>query len=69
MIFKDLSTMQAAGLACVLCNVPYDIPPDVDRVPVGHAPDGRKVYACETDCAPALGYVPPAEQLALEVDR
>lgn len=69
-VFPGLTAQQANGLACIVCNTPYDLPPAPDHVPVGvadTAAGGGQAFACDTArCAGAVGYTPPGEQLALE---
>lgn len=68
-VFRDLNPQQTDGMSCIVCNAPFHVPPVIEHVPVGVAPQGGQVFACEAMCAPAVGYRPPVgEQLPLGTD-
>jgi hypothetical protein len=69
-VFRDLNAQQTDGISCVVCYAPFHVPPEIDHVPVGIAATGDQVFACESMCAPAVGYRPPVgEQLAMGAER
>jgi hypothetical protein len=69
-IFPDLNNVQADGNACIVCNADFTTS-GIYSVPVGISESMRsQVFACESMCAPAVGYRPPVgEQLAMGAER
>jgi hypothetical protein len=69
-VFSYLSPQQEIGLACVICDNPFDIPPYGPAAPVGRSDTtGQPLRACIGECAGRAGYVPPAVQLELGAGR
>lgn len=62
-VFPHLSPEQKRGHSCVVCSSPFEAPPfpPIVSVPVDLPGAGSGLRACETDCAPAVGYVPPKQ--------
>lgn len=49
-IWHELNSMQAEGLACVVCGAGYLSVP-TPHVPVGRSQSGSQVFACQGRCA------------------
>jgi len=50
-VFQHLNPVQALGLACVMCGLPYR-PGEAPLVePVGTSESGARVFACAGSCA------------------